>query len=116
MWDMSSSGHVEHGENMTATVLRETREEIGLQLNSNDVHFVTLIHKREEERDLTYYNGYFMCENFKGEPTICEPSKCSELKWFPIDNLPDDLIADRKLALNALTKKIPYIEFGWNNK
>jgi hypothetical protein len=77
------------------------------------VRFVTLIHKREEERDLTYYNGYFICDKFKEEPIICEPNKCSELKWFSLSNLPADLIPDRKLVLTSLPQSIPYLEFGW---
>jgi 8-oxo-dGTP pyrophosphatase MutT (NUDIX family) len=113
LWDLSCSGHVEHGESMTAAVIREAQEELGIRINADKLHFVTLIHKREEERDVTYYNGYFSCSDFCGVPKICEQNKCSDLQWYYIDNLPTDLINDRKWAINAYFNKIPYIEYGW---
>jgi 8-oxo-dGTP pyrophosphatase MutT (NUDIX family) len=113
MWDLSCSGHVEHGESMTDAAIREAKEEIGVEINKADLRFVTMIHKREEERDLTYYNGYFVCSSFKNQPSICEPDKCSELKWFDINSLPEDLIPDRLQAISAYKNSIPYIEFGW---
>jgi 8-oxo-dGTP pyrophosphatase MutT (NUDIX family) len=114
MWDLSCSGHVEHGESMADAAVREAKEELGIIINKSDLRFVTLIHKYERERDLTYYNGYFVCENYLNVPAICEPQKCSELKWFDISSLPCDLIPDRKLALQALKTPAPYIEVGWN--
>jgi 8-oxo-dGTP pyrophosphatase MutT (NUDIX family) len=116
LWDLSCSGHVEYGESMTATVIREAREELGVDINRPDVKFVTMIHKRDEECDVTYYNGYFVCANYKGEPHICEPDKCSDLKWFDLDKLPTDMITDRKEAIQAYFANIPYIEFGWQEK
>jgi 8-oxo-dGTP pyrophosphatase MutT (NUDIX family) len=113
LFDLSCSGHVEHGESMSDAVIREAAEEIGVCINKENLRFVTLIHKREENTDVTYYNGYFACENFIGEPKICEQEKCSSLQWFDIDNLPSDLISDRKCAINAYLNGINYIEFGW---
>ncbi len=113
LWDLSCSGHVEHGENMTRTAVREAKEELGITINPPDVKFFTFVHKREKEWDLTYYNAYFVCGQFSGEPRIAEPEKCSELKWFDIDNLPDDLINDRKHAVKAYFDGVHYIEYGW---
>lgn len=113
-WDLSCSGHVEHGESMSVAAAREAKEELGVDIPPGNLKFFTLIHKREEENDLTYYNAYFVCKEFDGEPRICEPEKCSELKWFDIDGLPDDLITDRRFALHAYLDGTFYIEYGWN--
>jgi len=114
LWDLSCSGHVEHGESMSEAAAREAKEELGITITPNQLKFFALIHKREEEWDLTYYNAYFVCENFSGEPQIGEPQKCSELKWFDLDNLPDDLINDRKQAVKAFFEGVHYIEYGWH--
>lgn len=113
LWDLSCSGHVEHGESMSEAAAREIKEELGVSVTPDKLYFFVLIHKREKEWDLTYYNSYFVCKEFDGEPRICEPEKCSELKWFDLDNLPDDLINDRKKAVQAYIDGVHYIEYGW---
>ncbi|MCM1437977.1 MAG: NUDIX domain-containing protein [Roseburia sp.] len=113
LWDFSYAGHVEHGESMREAAVREAKEELGVKISPENLKFFTLIHKREKEWDLTFINAYFFCVQFQGEPHICEPEKCSGIKWFPLDGLPDDLINDRKEALKAYLNGINYIEFGW---
>lgn len=113
LWDLSCSGHVEHGESMSQAIVREAREELGIEIDANSLSFVTFVHKRESESDLTYYNAYFACFNYLGEPRICENEKCSELKWFDLDDLPEDIIDDRRRAVEAFKSGVHYIEYGW---
>lgn len=114
MWDLSCSGHVEYKESMLKAAVRECKEELGIQLNAANLHFAAFIHKRDEVYDKTYCNAYFYSENFLGEPQVCEPNKCSEIKWFYIDELPLDLLDDRRTAINAFLRGEPYVEYGWN--
>lgn len=113
-WDFSFAGHVEHGEKMKRSAVREAREELGIVIAEGDLDFATVVHKREEQIDLTYINVYFTCKKFCGQPTICEPFKCSEIAWFDLDRLPDDLIDDRKEVARAMAEGRSYIEYGWN--
>ncbi|MDE6691551.1 MAG: NUDIX domain-containing protein [Clostridia bacterium] len=113
LWDFSCAGKVEEGESMTAAAVREAKEELGITVAAENLQFAVLIHKCDKTCKLVYYNAYFVCTDFIGEPTVCEPEKCSELKWFDLDNLPDDLIDDRKCALKAYLDGKHYIEFGW---
>lgn len=98
---------------MTAAAVREAKEELGVTVSAENLQFAVLLHKFDKPCNLVYYNAYFVCTEFAGEPTICEPEKCSELKWFDLDNLPDDLIDDRKCALKAYVDGEHYIEYGW---
>lgn len=113
LWDFSCAGKVEEGESMTVTAVREAKEELGVSIAVESLRFAVLIHKCDKPCNLVYYNAYFVCTEFAGEPTICEPEKCSEVKWFDIDNLPDDLIDDRKCAIKAYLDGVHYIEYGW---
>lgn len=99
---------------MKKTAVREAEEELGITLEGDSLGFVALVHKREKDIDLTYVNAYFECNEFEGEPKICEPFKCSEIGWFDIDYLPDDLIDDRKEVVKALKSDCRYIEYGWD--
>lgn len=113
LWDLSCSGHVEEGESMTDACVRECREELGLNVAPENFKFFALIHKRDKECNLTYYNGYFYLDKFDGQPTIGEPDKCSQISWFNVSSLPSDLIPDRRAAIEAYIAKKHYLEFGW---
>lgn len=113
LWDFSFSGHVEHGESMTEAAIREAEEEIGVEIAPSDIDFVALVHKREKQIDLTYLNAYFVCDKFCGQPHICEADKCSQLAWFDIENLPDDLIYDRRKVIEECAKGNNFLQIGW---
>ena len=74
MWDSSASGHVEQGEPMTASLHREALEEIGIEINRDNIAFINMQHSNLE--GLSYYNGYFFVKDFSGVPTIHEHDKC----------------------------------------
>lgn len=113
LWDFSFSGHAEHGESMTETAVREGKEELGLEIPRESLKFLAIVHKRERDNDITYINIYFTCEHFYGEPYIAEPFKCSQLAWFDIENLPVDLIDDRRKVFETVSGGGAYIEYGW---
>ena len=111
LWDFSASGHVEEGESMKKTVAREVKEELGVEVS--EIKFVGLMHNLGED-GIPRYLGVFKVISYSGEPKICEPEKCSELKWFDLNNLPEDMIKTRKLALENIGDSGFYLEDGWN--
>ena len=108
-------GHVENMESMKMAMQREAKEELCIDIAIEDLEFVSLIHKINGI-DTIYYNGYFKTQKWKGNPKIGEPNKDEEIKWFDIHNLPENLIDDRKYAMRNYIQKIPYSEFGWNER
>ncbi len=111
LFDLSCSGHVENGESMSDAVLRECCEELGICLNKGKIKFFCFIHKLDGDK--IYYYGYFVCNEFDGQPAVMEPEKCSELLWTDIDNLPCDVIPDRVAAVKAYINGVQYLEYGW---
>ena len=111
LWDFSCSGHVEKGESMLSTCIRECKEELGVQVNADDLHFLTFIHKNDG--GVVYYNAYFYVDDFVGEPKICESDKCEQLEWFFADQIPYNTIKDRLVAFKSFDNGQKYIEFGW---
>ncbi len=53
-------------------------------------------------------------KNYTGKIKIGEPDKCAELKWFDIENLPENIIPIRKSALEDYKKGVFYNEIGWD--
>lgn len=113
LWDFSCAGKVEKDETMTQAAVREAKEELGVKISAENLQFAVFIHKCDKPCNLIYYNAYFICTDFCGKPEIYEPEKCSEIKWFDLDGLPEDLIDDRKCALKAYLDGVHYLEYGW---
>ncbi|MCI6266646.1 MAG: NUDIX domain-containing protein [Erysipelotrichaceae bacterium] len=103
-YDLSASGHVDANESMKHAMCREAKEELGIEINEEDLEFVCLIHKNSN--GCIYYNGYFKANKWNGEPVINEPQKNEELKWINIVN-------DRVIAIQNYKNNIKYSEYGW---
>ena len=113
-WDASAAGHVDIGESMTDSLVREAREEIGIIVEKTDAKYVVMMHSNHKKTDgQIYYDGFFFYDKWAGKPTIIEKKKISELKWFDIDDLPQKMMHDRRQAIENYIAGINYSEFGW---
>lgn len=103
-WDMSCAGHIDAGETIVQGVIREAKEEIGIDIKEEDLEFVHLYYPYEEE----YVNVFFKANKYEGVPTIKESDKCDSLKWFNIKDLPDNIIPKHKNVIECMDKKVMY--------
>ncbi len=108
-WDIAASGHVDEGETAKMAVVRECAEELGIDVKITDLSFVHLSH-RLNNSGRTYYDIYFLVNRYEGIPKIMEPDKCSELSWFDINDLPNEIIEIRKTVLENYKNNIQYSE------
>ncbi|WP_346846842.1 NUDIX domain-containing protein [uncultured Clostridium sp.] len=109
-WDIAASGHVDEGETAKMAVVRECAEELGIDVKIKDLSFVHLSHRVSNTGGRTYYDIYFVVNKYHGIPKVIEPDKCSELRWFKIDDLPNEIIDIRKIALDNYKNDIQYSE------
>lgn len=110
MWDMAGSGHVDENETAKMAVVRECAEELGIDVKIADVSFAHLSHRVNDVGGRTYYDIYFIVNEYDGIPKIMEPDKCSELKWFKINDIPNDIMDIRKVVLDNYRDNIQYSE------
>ena len=106
-WDFAGSGHVEAGETASQAACREVLEETGLTVRPEAVRFLHLSHRVKEP---TYYDIYFAIRQWTGNPAIQEPEKCSDMGWFPVDGLPQDMIANRRRTFLLARTGVAYSE------
>lgn len=98
------SGHVEARESLKQAIVRESNEEVGIKIDLDKVDYVTMI--RDGNDNEAYINFFLVTNEYSGVPSICEPNKCDDLKWFDLDNLPVNMIpADRRALNNYFDKK-----------
>jgi len=109
-WDIAASGHVDEGETAKMAVVRECAEELGIDVKIKDLSFVHLSHRVSNTGGRTYYDIYFVVNKYHGIPKVIEPDKCSELRWFKIDDLPNEIIDIRKIVLDNYKNDIQYSE------
>jgi len=83
------SGHVDDGESIVAALIRETKEEVGIDIKARDLQFVHVRDRNAE--DYHRIDFYFDCDTWDGDIRIMEENKCSELVWVS-DLGRDDLI------------------------
>ena len=105
------SGHAEGEETMREVMVREALEEVGVKISKGDLHLAHTMHRwcGDHER----IDFFFTAKEWKGEVKNMEPEKCDDLSWFSIDRLPENTIPYIRHAIQSVTNKIPYSEFGW---
>lgn len=103
-WVAGAAGHVEPGETARHAAIREAREELGVNIASAGLELVTVMQRtdgaglpREQRVD-----WFWTCREWAGEPQICEPEKTSDLRWFPLTDLPDLVPAYERIVLAGL--------------
>ena len=104
-WDFPS-GHVELGESLRDTAVRETKEEIGVDISLDNLE---LVHIEQFFVERNYVNYTFEVRSWKGDPRICEPEKCSAIEWFAIDKLPSKCVnAVRAIESTGFSSDLTY--------
>ena len=109
-------GGLLEGETATQALLRETQEETALILEPDAVrvcHVMYRYHRMPEGYSFPQVDLYFTAEHWSGTLTNCEPHKCDELKFYPMNNLPPKTEPFIVHALASAKAGILFSEWGW---
>ncbi|KAF2412919.1 DNA mismatch repair protein MutT [Microbacterium sp. B35-04] len=100
-WTAGAAGHLEPGETAVQAATRELSEELGLSVSASELVPSAVMQRtdgtsnpREQRVD-----WFFACASWSGEPSIMEPEKCAELRWFDLTDLPPQIPAYERAAL-----------------
>lgn len=100
-WAAAAAGHVEKGETAYAAAQREALEELGV--TDVDLSFVTAMQRtRGGEPIDERIDFFFTARSWSGEPQILETEKAAELRWCPLDALPDPVVPHERAVLDAI--------------
>lgn len=106
-------GHVEKGETPLIAMQREIKEELGTKVAANDLEFVCVAARNSSPAEYVAYEFVLRDKNYPFHNA--EPSKCSELVWADLNNLPSELIPDfRDIIDQGILGKKYYLELGYN--
>ncbi|MBN8828688.1 MAG: NUDIX domain-containing protein [Sphingobacteriia bacterium] len=104
------AGHVEEGERIVEAMIREAKEEIGIDIKEEELE---IIHVMSQYSDRENIHFFLRCKNWQGEIVNNEPDKCGELAFFDYDCLPENTLPAIKYVLNQINSKNMFSEFGW---
>jgi len=109
------AGHIDQGENAYDALVREAKEELGIELSLDDIIDTFVVNRRNKSL-LPYYDVYFEVSKYKGDIKINEPEKCSELVWCDINKLPEYMIDFEIEAIKNNQKGIKFSVIDTDNE
>ena len=101
------AGHLDEGENAIDALIREAKEELDIDITSDDIEDAFVVNRINKNLK-PYYDVYFVMSDYKGKLKINEPNKCQELKWINLENLPEDVINFERVALDSYRNGIRF--------
>lgn len=104
------AGHIDPNETPREAAVREAKEEAGVDVSIDAIHFVHIQYNRNAEgaHDRTHY--YFKIECCDQEPKNMEPDKCSETMWIPVGQKLDEFVPFMREALLSVMQGKQYSE------
>lgn len=108
-------GHLDWGESVFQTAIREAMEETGLVVSD-----IELISVADEMRYIDsdgkhYLNIGVKANSSEGDPKVMEPDKCEKWEWFKLEELPDNIFEGTELTLTNYKNKTLYLEGRYEN-
>jgi 8-oxo-dGTP pyrophosphatase MutT (NUDIX family) len=104
------AGHLDGGEQVRAAAIREAREEVGVDIDANQLDVVGVMHRLSDDERIDFF---LATTAWNGVIRNNEPGKCDRLAWHKMDALPDDVIPYVRRALNNYRRGLWFDSFGW---
>ncbi len=105
LWDITAGGHVLTGELGYQAVIRETKEEIGIDITKNDLEFIGATTSINEKGDIInkHYNEYYIVhKNVDLSNIKIQQEEVQDIKWFT----KEEIISKINNNFENLTDKI----------
>ena len=111
-WAAAAAGHVERGETAYDAAHREAAEELGVTDVALEFAFTMQRTQHAEPID-ERVDWFFTAWSWSGEPRVVEPDKAGEIRWCPLDRLPEPMVPHEAYALAQLSSGSVYLTFGF---
>lgn len=102
------AGHLDGNETVAEAMIREAREEIGIQLDPAAVRIVQVMHRFAEEERIDWF---LTADDWFGQIAINEPDKCDGLEWWPVTSLPANMVPYVAYAIRCWREGAPFSTF-----
>ena len=107
------SGHLEGDETLREAIMREAKEEANIDVNLDNLEMIHTLHRSSKNNDKERIDIFFQAQKWSGEIQNMEEDKCDDLRWFALDDLPDNIVPYLRQALENILEGKIYSEFGF---
>lgn len=112
-WYSLPAGHPDGDEPAIQAACREAHEEVGVRIKPQDLRLVHTMHELAEGHERI--NLGFEVLHYEGSLENKEPHKCSELRWAPLDDLPEKTVGQVISFVRMYKLKQPYSDFNFDH-
>lgn len=84
------SGHIEKEESINEGIIRETKEELGMDIKENDLK---LFYKTKQQNKS--YHFYFIKKDINPKTLILQKEEVEDAKWYKISEIKDMIKKDK---------------------
>jgi 8-oxo-dGTP pyrophosphatase MutT (NUDIX family) len=109
------AGHCEREEAVSCLV-REAEEEAGLVIEPDDVELVHLVHLVDSPSARPRIGLIFRARTWFGTPTVREPDRCVEWRFWNPKDLPDAVVPYTRQAIEGILAGRLYSQRGWDRQ
>ena len=104
------AGHIDGREELKVAMIREAREEAGIELTPSNLSVVGVMHVMTDKE---YISFSLEAVEWSGQVVNAEPDKCDELSWYDLDNLPENTIPYVQRAIENYRTEMWFDSHGW---
>ncbi len=105
-------GKVEVNETAKQAIIREAFEKLNIKIKPENLEFVHLLFCKGSD-NIIFDAGYFKAIKWDGHLKNQELEKCSKIKWFNLNNLPENILPTHKQIIELVQKNTYYSEHGF---
>lgn len=110
------AGHLEEGETITNALIRESEEEVGVEIKPEDLKIAAVCHSYSRHNNREFIQFYAICNKWNGTFKNKEPEKCGGIDFFSLNSLPENTVPYIKDAITKILNKVSYYEYGWKKQ
>ncbi len=104
------AGHLNGGEPITDAAIREAREEVGIEIQAQDLEVVGVMHRLSDDERIDFF---LLASSWSGQVSNEEPHRCDQLIWSDLDELPENVIPYVRRALDNYRSDRWFDSYGW---
>ena len=105
-------GGVDGNETIRTACAREVKEELGVLVKEEDLKVLHVMHIFVPN-SFEGIGFFLQTEKWEGELKNMEPNLHESIGWYDLNNLPENIVSELKLALEKISNNEIYSEHGW---